>query len=129
MFLILPLGETISRLSGIFSYDSSVDSWSDWQLKAKLHEEKIVQLSWVYDSTYPVNSPFLGAHTEFVTVYYEGLLSAPFKNTVIKKSPFYYIRTDHYNYPNDFAIEHRNDCYVERISDYELGNAYFESIN
>lgn len=102
---------------------NEVQGYTNWTLGLKLHEEKVVQLTWVTVD----KQKFLGAHTEFSTVFYDSIFSSQTKST-IDRTGFIYYRTPNYKNPTDIARKNFNNTWIERIETYKAYGIRFDSL-
>lgn len=107
-----------SPISTWLNFNISTGEWQNTTTQLSLHEEKVVQLSWVYNPG--VEDVYLGAQTQFATVRAESLTRNVFQNSVSKLSPYVYFKTPNYQDPTNVALNGRIDTFVERLDNYEF---------
>lgn len=119
-----PFSNGVASFAQLFpSKYNEVRTYVNWTNGIKLHEEKVVQTSWVY----VLDSPYLGAQTQFTTVWYDTIISTPSKTTV-DKTDFVYYRTPNYQHPEEIARKNYGNTWVEIIESYTIEGVKFSSL-
>lgn len=116
----------LSTIASLFpSKYNEVRAYTDWTFGVKLHEEKVVQLSWVYVA----NSPYLGAQTQFTTINYDSIIATTLRPSVSDNSGYLYYKTPNYDHPEDIARQNFNNTWVEQITSYDIAGVKISSLS